>query len=127
MSREWLFSTLLDNPDLGVEVGDRIYQSSSISEIPAVKPYILYRFGTSAPALVGDDGVTKRVQPIQLFVHDNPGDYARIDRILVLIRATLEGQQSAEVTRCQWLEESEDLRDDEMFTITRFARYQLIH
>lgn len=127
MLREWLFGKLSTSVDLEVLVGDRVYQSTSLTDVPAVKPFLLYRFGTSAPGLSGGDFVVKRIQPIQIFVHDVPGDYQRIDTILAALKVTLEAQTDSDVMSCQWLEESEDLSDDEMHTITRFARYQLLH
>lgn len=127
MLREWLFSTLSASTPLTDVIEDRIYQGASLQDIPDVKPYLLYRFGTRSRGLSGADGISAWVQPLQIFVHDNPGDYVLIDGLLDQLTTLLQGAHEAPIVRCEWLEDSEDLRDDEMFTIMRFSRYQLIH
>lgn len=127
MLRKWIYDSLSDSPELTSIVSDRIYQATSLLEVPSVKPFIEYRLGTNFNVLSGDDNPTAISQPLQIFVHDNPGDFARIDSIHKLLKTILINSSQGDLIRCTWLEDGEDLRDDEMFTIFRYSRYQLIH
>lgn len=125
MFREWLYSTLSTHVPLTAYVGDNIIQTGSELEAPAHKPFLIYRLGVQSPSLRGDDATTKRIQPVQLFVHDTPGDYKRIDTILDILKSLLDTRGDSSIICCTWLEASEDMRDDVFQTITRYARLEL--
>lgn len=127
MLRQWLYDAIRTDPTLVASIGTRVYQATSIVEVPSTKPFVVYRFGTSSQGLSGNDRQTTIVQPLQVFFHDVPGDYEKIDQLQRRLRAVIAGANQGNIIRCEWLEDSEDLRDDEMFTIFKYSRYQLNH
>lgn len=129
MLREWVVSRLTEYAPLTAIMGDRLTLGSSLTEIPQVKPFAIYRVGLSVADLRGDGQTRVKTTPVQIFFHDEPGDYGKIDNMLRLARVILEGGNSREhgIIDCGWVEDSEDLRDDEFHTNLRWARYQVIH
>jgi hypothetical protein len=64
-------------------------------------------------------------------VHDEPGDYTRIDEILYRVKSllpTLDGQSNGlgHVVSIEWTGDSEDLADDGHGTITRNTGFSLV-
>lgn len=129
MLREWVVGRLTNYAPMTNLIGDRLTLGSSLTEIPGIKPFAIYRVGTSTADLRGDGTTRVMTTPIQLYFHDEPGDYGKIDNMLRFTRAVLEGGSSREhgIIACEWIEDSEDLRDDEFHTNLRWARYQVIH
>lgn len=129
MLREWVYSRLTGYSPLVALNGDRVWLATALESIPSTKPFIIYRVGLSTSSLRGD-GLTRVLSsPIQVFIHDDPGDYARIDQMLRMARVMLEGGSSSEhgIISCDWIEDSEDLRDDEFHTNLRWGRFQVTH
>ena len=95
-------------------------------DTPQQRPFLQLRWGTNN---IGLDVVTKRF--LVIWVHDEPGDYTRIDRILLRLReilpplaGTTSGTQS--ILAVEWTGDSEDLTDDGHGTIARTASFTLV-
>lgn len=98
----------------------RILEASSVNEVPE-RPFITYRMHTHFPL---NRGLGQR-EYSQVWVHDDPGDYMRIDDILGKIRRAVEAAPSeGEFLEARWIETGVDLKDDVMGTITRYIRFQ---
>lgn len=95
-------------------------------DTPAERPFINLRWG---PTNVGLSTVDRRL--ITLWVHDMPGDYARIDAIIrrlkiILLSLEARAHASGYVLMVEWSGDSEDLIDDGHGTITRTTSFTLV-
>lgn len=127
MNRTWAYTQVQNSAAITADVGDRVFQNTSLREDEATreltKPFIVYRVWGLRPEFRGDDGDVKRREVFQWFVHDEPGDYTRIDRILENLHALFADARDQEAgIISEWLEMSEDFRDDDMNTIMRYCR-----
>lgn len=84
--RTWIYQTLKASP-LWTTLAQQIYQTSRLIKVPTDKPYLIYRVGvvsgllhTDAPALS---------TPFQLFFHDEPGDFMRIEDLMAVAKTAL--------------------------------------
>jgi hypothetical protein len=151
MTRTWVYSRMATDPTLltymGTSVvtdpmntpGDplddvttitpRVYQSTSINATPHLKPFIMYRQTSDVTTFRGDDNDMVRQTGYMIFAHDVPGDYLRIDAMIERLKVLFSNvvDQDEGVIRSSWVETSEDLRDEDMGTITRFARILVIY
>lgn len=97
-----------------------IHQASSLDFTPP-RPFVTYRMHT--------DFFVQRVggrEYVQVWAHDDPGDYSRIDAILDQCRIAIVNLPSeGTFLDARWIETGVDLRDDAMNTITRYIRFQL--
>jgi len=110
-------------------VGERIHQSTSIDKTPSTKPFIMYRQTSDVQLMRGDDGDACRRLGYMIFAHDVPGDYMQIDSILEALRALFADivDQPNGIIRSTWLETSDDLRDEDMGTIVKYARIEVTY
>lgn len=95
-------------------------------DTPQSRPFLQLRWGRNN---VGMDVVTRR--DLTIWVHDEPGDYGRIDSIITQLRTllpSLEGSINAgsRLLVAEWTGDSEDLADDGHRTITRTTSYSLV-
>lgn len=127
MTRAWVYREMTTDPGLLALVGaltPRIYQSTSLDAAPHEKPFIMYRQTSDVQTVRGDDGDRVRQVGYMIFCHDLPGDYMQIDtmidRLKFLFGDTVDQPQG--IVRSEWVESSEDLRDEDMGTIIRYAR-----
>jgi hypothetical protein len=106
-----------------------IHQTTSLNTAPHLKPYIMYRMTSDVSYMRGDDGEQVRSNGYMLFVHDVPGDYLKIEDIIEQLKGLFQDivDQANGVVKSFWLETSDDIRDDDMGTITKFGRIQVIH
>ena len=96
-------------------------------DTPQEFPFIVTRWEDKTPAfgLIGPQNLT-------IWVHDEPGDYTRINVLLEWIKATLtamihvSGSDGSIVTQVDWTGDSPDLFDDGWNTITRNATFRII-
>lgn len=124
--RELLFSTITGDSTLQAF---GITDNSSFSvdvDTPEYRPFLQLRWGRNDEGL---DVVTRRT--LTIWVHDEPGDYGRIDTIIYRLRQllpTLEGSSNGlgHVVAVEWTGDSEDLTDEGHNTITRWASFSLV-
>lgn len=126
MTRAWVYSKMTGHSPLTTLVGTRIFESSRLQDVPT-KPYVMYKFFPMTAELSGDDAPKVFNQGVQVFVHDVPGDYLRIDAILKILKDLFQNayDKTAGVEICKWIDSSEDFKDPDMGTITRFARFRI--
>jgi len=124
--RKVVFRALREDADLADLVGTRIIQrSSTIEQPPTQVPYIVYNLGNRYNK--GPSRLKASVQGIQVWVHDEPGDYFRIDQILQRVKVVLEELPEGTpdgFLGIRHLETSQDLWDDLLKHIVRNTRLQ---
>lgn len=114
---------------LGVEWDESIFAAGAIREdsLPS-RPFAVIHLGVFNPGMahVKDGSCT-------IWIHDDGGDYDRIDQALQAIYGRLHGAEhvseqggSAELIRAEWTATSGDLFDPGFRTITKNSSYRLI-
>jgi hypothetical protein len=100
---------------------DSVFASGSMEEVPADKPFIVLRFDPATPAIK-----PAMIQDFSVWVHDDPGSYARIDQVLGIIRTMLPGPVPDDGgILIEWQGDSPELADDIRETIVRNASFRL--
>lgn len=127
MNRTWFYSRMMGNAALLTDLPGGIHQSTALAKAPVLKPFAMYRSIADRPGDRGDDVDLTLLETFLVFVHDVPGDYLKIDEVLTKLRDLFVNakDKSAGVSRCTWLENSEDFRDEDMGTILRYARVSI--
>lgn len=119
--RSWFYSLVTGDAELTALVGTRVYPVNSLETTPQV-PFLVYRLSVETPRIA-----LARNAPLQVWVHDDAGDYARIDNILNRVKEVLTSQSHTDnFLEARWLDNSEDLYDDGTKTITRYARFTIV-
>ena len=126
--RELIFESVTTDPVLQV-LGfdeDHVFTDHSL-DTPQVRPLIVLRWQN---VVVGLGSVNQRI--LQVWVHDQPADYERIDQTLKRLRTLLGSIEAVRIDggaaglhTVIWEGESDDLRDVEVGTITRWAQFRL--
>lgn len=120
--RTIVFQAITSDPTLiglGIE-GENSFAGDV--DTPEYRPFLQLRWGRND---IGLDVVTRRT--LDIWVHDEGGDYGRIDSIISRLRAllpTLEGTNN--VMAVEWTGDSEDLADDGHKTIARYTSFSLV-
>jgi len=119
--REWVHDALVTG--LASEVSaDSVYGAGSLRQAPDSKPFVVLRFDPEFP-----QAVEGYFRDLAVWVHDKPGSYVRIDRILELVRSTLVGQVSQPgAVGIVWQGDGFDADDDLYGTITRNGNYRAV-
>jgi hypothetical protein len=134
--RRLLHTSLLADPLLAAEVGQRIYQASSlgVGDVPPEpqKPYVLYTELPSDPFVAVRETSRAKARFFQVYVYDDRGSFLRIERILALIRETLVslvGAVSPSGVRCTdvlWQGESGEITDEEYDANSKFGNVRFV-
>lgn len=105
-----------------------MFGSGSMNGAPAARPFLYVAYGADTPELRDDGKPVANSQVMTVYVHDEPGDYTRIDQILVLVKTALEGQVVDGINGifAIWQGASPDLADDRFQTIVRNAEFRLV-
>lgn len=96
--------------------------AGSIREVPSIKPFVIITLGVLTTR-IKHVAVT---QPVLIYVHDEPGSYARIDATLNTIRDAMVADPSASevgLAGITWINRSADLADDYYSTVMRYDTY----
>jgi hypothetical protein len=124
--RTILRSAILADAELNAEgiVSDRFFAVDV--DTPQGRPFMQLRWGSNSGGL---DVVTRRF--LVIWVHDEPGDYSRIDRIIQRLRVLLSSLagtsiESQSILAIEWTGDSEDLTDDGHQTIARNASFTIV-
>lgn len=97
-------------------------------DTPQDRPFLQIRWGRNDVALTKTEVGFRN---LTIWVHDQPGDYTKIDTIILRLRAllpTLVGESNGLgfVMAVEWTGDSEDLSDDGHRTITRNTSFRLV-
>lgn len=94
-------------------------------DTPQVRPLMVLRWQDTS---IGLGPVNRR--NLQVWVHDTPGDYTRVDRILRRVKTLLTtmfgvnaGDVDSWITQIDWQGDSDDLSDDEAVTFCRYSNF----
>lgn len=122
--RTWAYQKLIGDAAFTALVpAASVYGAGSLTQTPEKKPFVVLRFGPAIAAPVPDTHYTE----LQVWAHDRPGDYLRIQEILAQAKTTLVGQiVSIGAIACRWQGDSNDLADDGLGTITRNSSFRLV-
>lgn len=126
--RQFIYDTLRLDSAVSAVVGNRIYQGESMDMAELVRPFLVYRLGNETNELFSEDAQMPHREFFQVYVHDNPADYMRIDDLCKLVRTSLVGgpYPDYKILRVNYLETSRDLDDSTMRTILRYIRFQAV-
>lgn len=121
-----IFRALMDDPEIAAEVGDRIVQRGSWDQdgipAPTVLPYIVYDLSNEGSYGPSAMRATRRFFTVR--VHDQLGDYFRIDQILQRVKVVLQDvDQQHELMQIRFIEKSQDLFDDLLDHLVRYSRF----
>lgn len=121
--RELITQALIADQYIDDDVDDRVYQYNSVPD-PVMKPYIVVKFGVESAEPGWRAGPTQR--PIQVWVHDDPGDFSRIDRVLQRTKTVLQSLPNKdEFLELRFVDTSRDLDDTALGVITKYSTYQM--
>jgi hypothetical protein len=114
--------------------GANVHQADTVDSLP-IKPALVLRWGLMNP------GVTEHAPvwagagwwDLAVWVHDEPGDFDRVDRIIERLKTILCGIAGARsvthpgwtLIQADWAGDSQDLRDDGYHTVTRNSTYRV--
>jgi hypothetical protein len=124
--RTYVYDTLRNNAAFALLVPvDSLFGSGALEGAPAERPFVVLRFGIDRPMLKDGFDPVATSQFMTLYAHDAPGDFLRINQILVAARKALVGQVIGPGGICaEWLGDSDDLADDIYKTNMRNGEYQ---
>jgi hypothetical protein len=126
--RSLIFQTLVNDSALNL-LGINSTDSFAVDvDTPAPRPFLQLRWGRNEIGLK-NTGVSRRT--LTIWVHDQPGDYARIDSIISRVKAllpTLQSQSTGQgwVVSVEWTGDSEDLADEGHRTIARNVGFEIV-
>lgn len=126
--RQFIYERLISNPSVATIVNDRVFQGESMDHAELVRPFLVYRMGNETNEQFSEDAQMPHREFFQVYIHDNPADYMRIDDLAKAVRAALVGgpYPDYKILRVNYLETSRDLDDDVMRTILRYVRFQAV-
>jgi hypothetical protein len=126
--RQFIIDALKDSLAITGVVGTRIYQGESLVSSELTRPFLIYRVGNETTEAVSEDLPTPHRVYFQVYIHDGPSDYTRIDSLCNEVRKALVGGPFPDykILRVDYMETSRDLNDDTMRTIFRYIRFQAI-
>ena len=133
--RTWLYDTLVGSFELRTlfeyntdDWPSQVMPRESQSVIPH-KPFIIYGLGNNTNEDLSEDpGHEAHRQFFQIWLHDEGGDYQRIDDALVIVKALLINKfhVPSKLTTVRWLENSQEFSNETYNSIFRYARFQAI-
>jgi len=106
-----------------------IYAKKTMTSAVEDHVYLVYKLGNdTAEELSEDTSITR--QFFQVFVHDyfdgETADYDKIDDVITMIKRVFKNANGSGIWTTRFLEASQDLDDDTLNTVFRYARFQLI-
>ena len=130
-ARTWVYGMMMNHAPLQAVVGNRIFAKKTMTSSREEHPYIVYKLGHNTSENLAEDQLVTR-QFLQIFVHDfadyETGTYDRIDEVLGILKDLFFQQSSPAdgVIAIQYLETSQDLDDQTLSTMLKYARFVLI-
>jgi hypothetical protein len=100
--------------------GESVLKAPRRSEFPM----LVYRMGNETNENLGQ-GLTAHRTFFQVYIHDAPADYSRIDGIIPAVRdAIVAAAPLGHVVEIMWRENSRDLDDAFFNSIVRYMRFE---
>lgn len=139
--RAWLYDLLTQHPPLQAaveatpsEMLDRVMPRRSEETINLPKPWLMYGLGNATSEDLSDstakDPQDKNAerQFFQIWIHDEGGDFNKIDDIARIVIALVTGAESPEdgVLTVRYLETSAEFSNETYNTNFRYIRFQAI-
>jgi len=130
-ARTWVYGMMMNHAPLQAIVGNRIFAKKTMTSSREEHPYIVYKLGHNTSENLAEDQLVTR-QFLQIFVHDfadyETGTYDRVDEVLSILKDLFFQQSSPAdgVIAIQYLETSQDLDDQTLSTMLKYARFVLI-
>lgn len=124
----WMYEQLASDGVVLAKVAQaNIHPSGSIEGSPETKPFIVFKYGNDTPALEGDMEAAAERGLAEVWFHDTPGSYKRINELLDHIKKAWPGPVASATggIACRWLGNSPELSDDGYGTITRYASFEM--
>ena len=127
--RKLVFQALRHDSELETFIGNRIYQRGSLIDgIPPddnTLPYLVYHFSNEGGK--GPSAIRATTRTVQVWAHDEVGDYFRIDAILDRVKIVLEAEEHRQhFMELRFAEKSPDLWDDLLKHLVRYSRFQAV-
>lgn len=123
--RQWIHQTLIASaPVTAIVPAASIFGSGPAEARIDAKPFIIIRMMPSTIAV--KEGIAYKTGA-QIWAHDAPGSYVRIDSVLSAVTGALSGVVALPgAVRCTAQGRSQDLADDGFDTITKYASFELV-
>ena len=125
--RRLFYNWLTTSPALSSQVPvDRWVARGTLEQRPDTVPFVVYVIGLQ------DRGIGNvRRTTVELWVHDEVGDYTRIDDVLDSVEDRMEELENLEgfgyrILTAEWQGRSGDLSDDALRTSTRNASFRVV-
>lgn len=119
--RQLVFDLLSGDVQLNDAVNGDIYQVNAYENVPP-RPYIIFRLSTETPR----QSFARSIN-LQVWIHDDEGDYSRIDDLLEQVKDILLAEEgTGDLFAFEWIDSSEDLWDDVSNTIFRYGRFEIV-
>lgn len=128
--RQWLHETLTADATLMALLQGGVHAARGFDSVPATKPFLVHRGSTDTPDIMDGNVAVASTRYWWVWVHDDPGDYTRIDDVLDRVRIVLQGARGGSqsgIVVARWIDSSDDLFDDQMGTVCRYDRYTISH
>lgn len=129
--RSHVFAALSNDSVLtGLQITSASLFTTHDVDTPQARPFVVLRWQNTVPGLGDDDTRWVNTRRLQVWAHDDPGDYDRIDQILQRVRVVLKqlvgvntGESGSWIAETNWEGDSDDLSDEAVGTITRNSSY----
>jgi hypothetical protein len=128
--RKTIMDLIATTPDVIAEIPlDRWKQASSITQTPE-KPFGVYRISGAGPGVTRSS--SSREVRLELWIHDEPGSYLRIDRLLTALEKTFNAvvhasaAEGESISQTAFDSRSPDLDDSGFGSICRATIFTLI-
>ena len=124
--RKYLYQRMsLDQALLEDIPSDNLHAAGSLQYPPSERPFLVIRTGNEQ---VSPGNISGTYQNAEIWVHDEPGSYQRIDLILKRLQKLLVGQVVGyeNAVAIDWVGDSGELADDLYGTITKVGSYRLV-
>lgn len=128
--RKTIMQLIAGTPNVIEEIPlDRWYQADSIKETPE-KPFGIYRLSSTGPGVTRNS--PSREVRLEVWIHDEPGSYLRIDRLLTAVENTFKAvihasaAEGESISQAAFDSRSPDLNDSGFGSICKATVYTLI-
>lgn len=126
---KWLFEKLSQDTVILAEMAVKdILPGGSAEGRKDDIPFIIFKVGADVPELEGDMRAHASSTFSEIWIHDNPGSYARINRLLSHLKEAIEGptDSASGGVACTWQGNSPELSDEGYGTIARYISFRMI-